>query len=59
MVVMVSVVVAAAVVVMLTLPFVPKLNVGKFVAPAGLDVIAAVSATLPVNPPDGVTVIVD
>ena len=46
-------------VVMLTLPLVPKVNVGGSVALAGLDVIAAVSATLPVNPPDGVTVIVD
>jgi hypothetical protein len=37
----------------------PKLNVGKFTAPPGLTVSAAVSATLPVKPPLGVTVIVD
>jgi hypothetical protein len=39
----------------------PKLRVGRFVAPAGLDVIAAVSVTSPVNPADvdGVTVMVD
>jgi hypothetical protein len=44
---------------MLTGVVVPKLKVGGYWAPAGLDVIAAVSATLPVNPPLGVTVIVD
>jgi hypothetical protein len=37
----------------------PKLKVGWFVAPAGLEVMAAASATLPVKPPAGVTVIVD
>src|SRR5208282_1665837 len=37
----------------------PKLSVGRFWAPAGLDVMAAVSATLPVKPPLGVTVIVE
>jgi len=37
----------------------PKLSVGRFWAPAGLDVIAAVSATLPVKPPLGDTVIVE
>ena len=51
MVVTVSVAVPAALVVMLTFPVEPKLNVGRLDAPAGLDVIAAVSATLPVNPP--------
>jgi hypothetical protein len=56
---MVSIAVPAPAVVMLTLPVVPKLNVGRLVAAEGLDVIAAVSATLPVNPPDGVTVIID
>ena len=56
---MVSMAVPALAVVMLTLPLVPKLNVGGLVAPGGLDAIAAVSTTLPVNPPDGVTVIID
>lgn len=37
----------------------PKLNVGGFWAPVGLDVMAAVRATLPVKPPLGVTLIVD
>jgi len=36
----------------------PKLNVGIFCAPLGLEAIVAVSATLPVNPPDGVIVTV-
>jgi hypothetical protein len=34
----------------------PKLKVGRSCAPAGLDVMAAVSATLPENPPEGMTV---
>jgi hypothetical protein len=34
----------------------PKLNVGGFCAPLGLEVTAAVSATLPVKPLTGVTV---
>lgn len=38
---------------------VPNDNVGRSVAPLGLEVRAAVIATLPVNPPAGVTVIVD
>lgn len=38
---------------------VPKLNVGGSDAPTGLEVIAAVSATLPVKPPAGVSVIVE
>jgi hypothetical protein len=38
---------------------VPKLNVGRFTAPLGLAVSAAVNATLPVKPPLGVTVIVE
>ena len=33
----------------------PKLRVGGFCAFAGLEVMAAVSATLPANPPTGVT----
>jgi hypothetical protein len=37
----------------------PKLKVGGYWAPAGLDVRAAVNATLPVKPPLGVTVIVE
>jgi hypothetical protein len=44
---------------MLTGDVVPKLNVGGSVAPFGLVVRAAVNVTLPVNPPLGVTVIVD
>lgn len=36
-----------------------KLNVGRFWAPAGLEVIAAVSVTLPLKPPIDVTVIVE
>ena len=36
----------------------PKLAVGRFVAPAGLDVRVAASATLPVNPLVGLTVMV-
>jgi len=45
--------------VMLTELVEPKLKVGGFTALAGLVVTAAVSATLPVNPPTGVTVIVE
>ena len=37
----------------------PKLKVGEYWAPVGLEVIAAESATLPVKPPVGVTVIVE
>jgi hypothetical protein len=37
----------------------PKLSVGASVAPVGLCVMAAVNVTLPVNPPAGVTVIVE
>jgi hypothetical protein len=37
----------------------PKLSVGESVAPAGLAVTVAVKATLPVNPPAGVMVMVD
>ena len=54
-----SVAVSAEALVMLTGVVEPKLTVGGSCAPAGLDVIVAVSATLPVNPPLGVTVIVD
>jgi hypothetical protein len=55
---MVSVAVPAAPVI-LTGVVVPKLRVGGATAPVGLDVTAAVSATLPVNPPAGVKVIVE
>jgi len=58
-VVMVSVAVPAAVPVMLTGEVVPKLRVGAEAAPLGLDVTAAVSATLPVKLAAGVTVTVD
>jgi hypothetical protein len=37
----------------------PKLKVGGYWAPDGLDVRAAVNATLPMKPPAGVTVMVD
>ena len=37
----------------------PKLRVGRSCAPLGLEVTAAVRATLPVKPPEGVTVIVE
>ena len=37
----------------------PKLKVGEYCAPAGLDERDAVRATLPVKPPAGVTVMVD
>jgi hypothetical protein len=37
----------------------PKLKVGGYSAPAGLEVSAAVSVTLPVKPPAGVRVIVE
>src|ERR1700692_524100 len=37
----------------------PKLNMGRSLAPVGMDVIAAVRATLPIKPPLGVTVIVE
>ena len=55
----VSVAVPAAAPVMLTGLVEPKLRVGGLTAPDGLEVIAAVNATLPVNPPLGVTVIVE
>ena len=58
-VVIVSVAVPAEVPVMLTGLVGPKLKVGGYWAPAGLEVMAAVSATLPVKPPLGVTVIVE
>jgi len=54
---MVSVAVPDAAPVMLTGVVEPKLTVGGCTAPVGLEVMAAVSATLPVNPPEGVMVI--
>jgi hypothetical protein len=58
-VVMVRAAVPAAVPEMETGVVEPKLRVGALEAPAGELVIAAVRATLPVNPPLGVTVIVE
>lgn len=58
-VLMVSVAVPAVAPVIFTGVVAPKLKVGKSRAPEGLEVIAAVSATLPVNPPLGVTVMVE
>jgi len=49
----------AVVPVMLTGVVVPKLKVGGYTAPLGLEARTAVRATLPVKPPEGVTVIVD
>jgi hypothetical protein len=56
---MVRMAVPAVALVMLTGVVGTKLNVGEFCAPIGLDVRAAVNATLPVKPPPGVTVIID
>ena len=58
-VVIVSVAVPAEVPVMLTGLVEPKLKVGGYWAPVGLEVTAAVSTTLPVKPPAGVTVMVE
>ena len=44
---------------MLTGLVAPKLKVGTCWAPLGLEVIVAVSTTLPVKPPLGITVIID
>ena len=54
-----SVAVPAVAPVMLTGLVEPKLRVGVSCAPLGLEVMAAVRATLPVKPPLGVTVIVE
>jgi hypothetical protein len=56
---MVRVAVPAVVPAMITGLVEPKLKVGRYWAPAGLVVMTAVNATLPVKPPAGVTVIVD
>jgi hypothetical protein len=56
---MVRVAVAAAVPVMLTGLVEPKLRVGRFCAPLGPAMRVAVSVTLPVKPPNGVTVMAD
>jgi hypothetical protein len=58
-VVTVRVAVPGLVPVMLTGVLEPKLREGGEVAPAGLEVMAAVSTTLPVKPPAGVTVMVE
>jgi hypothetical protein len=54
---MVRVAVSAEAPVMLTGLVEPKRKVGGYWAPVGLEVTAAVSVTLPVKPPAGVTVI--
>ena len=56
---MVSVAVPAVAPAILTGLVEPKLKVGGYWAPAGLEVTAAVNATLPVKPPAGVIVIVE
>lgn len=56
---MVSVAVPAPAPVMLTGDVAPKLRVGRFTAPLGLEVTVAVSATLPTKPPAGVMVMVE
>lgn len=56
---MVSVDVPAEMPVMLTELAAPKLIVGRCVAPEGEEVTAALRATVPVNPPPGVIVIVE
>jgi len=56
---MVRVAVPAEVPVMFSGLVEPKLNVGGYTAPIGLEVTAAVRATLPVKPPAGVTVMVE
>jgi hypothetical protein len=56
---MVRVAVPAGTPVMLTGLVVPKLNVGGFTGFAGLEVMAAVSVTAPVKPPEGVTEMVE
>jgi hypothetical protein len=56
---MIKLAVPAEALLMLTGLVAPKLNVGGFTLPAGLEVMAAVSVTVPVSPPDGVTVMVD
>jgi hypothetical protein len=56
---MVRVAISAVVPVMLTGLVEPKLKVGGYEAPFGLEVTEAVSTTLPVKPPLGVTVIVE
>lgn len=55
----VRVAVCAAAPVIMTEVVLPKLNVGKYTAPFGLEVIVAVTVTLPVKLLAGVTVTVD
>ena len=59
MVVMVRVAVPAVMPVMLTGLVEPKVRVGGYCAPVGLEGTEAVSTTLPVKPPAGVRVTVD
>ena len=56
---MVNMAVPALALVMFTGVVEPKLNVGRYTAPIGLDVMVAVRATLPVKPPLGVMVMVE
>jgi hypothetical protein len=56
---MVRVAVPVAAPAMLTGLVEPKLRVGAYCALAGLEVTAAVSVTLPVKPPEGVTVMLE
>lgn len=55
----VRVAVTGVVPVTITVGVEPKLKVGGSTAPAGLEVSAATKLTVPVNPPAGVTVIVN
>jgi hypothetical protein len=56
---MVKVAVVGAVLVTGTVEVAPKLKVGGSIAPVGVEVRVAVKVTVPVNPPAGVTVMVD
>ena len=56
---MVSVAVLDAVPLMVTELVAPELKVGASCAPEGLELMDAVSVTLPVKPPAGVTVTVE
>ena len=54
-----SVAFTAATPLMVTGLLAPKLNTGAYRLTVGPEVMAAVSVTLPVNPPDGVRVMVE
>jgi hypothetical protein len=58
-VVIVSVAVPGTALVMFTGLVEPKLKLGGYWSPGGLNARAAVSATLPVNPPAGLMVMID